>query len=288
MMKKVLSGTLLLLFLSSISFSVDKSKKAYELIYQDVQVLKQQILKLDEKIDQNREEIISLSHQLEELLSLTRLSRSEQASLITDQKKISTQYQILLQRFDSLNAELSKISEQLLEIQSNSPPPPIAEGEEPADITSGEEKTAEEMEGLIQEEPDQATIAPNLSPQEVYNMARSDYLKGNYQLSIEGFTMYREHFPQSPLADNALYWIGECYFSQQKFEEAILQFNELILSYPLGDKIAAAYLKKGISLAELGKKEEALAVFKLLIGKFPLEEETKIAQQKIKELEDSI
>ena len=35
----------------------------------------------------------------------------------------------------------------------------------------------------------------------------------------------------------------------------------------------------------LGKKEEALAVFKLLINKFPLEEETKMAQQKIKELE---
>jgi TolA-binding protein len=43
-------------------------------------------------------------------------------------------------------------------------------------------------------------------------------------------------------------------------------------------------LKKGISLTELGKKEEALSVFKLLISKYPLEEETKIAQQKIREL----
>ncbi|GAI86321.1 unnamed protein product, partial [marine sediment metagenome] len=41
----------------------------------------------------------------------------------------------------------------------------------------------------------------------------------------------------------------------------------------------------GISLAEQEKKDEALSVFKLLITKFPLEEETKIAQQKIRELE---
>ena len=96
--------------------------------------------------------------------------------------------------------------------------------------------------------------------------------------------MYREQFPESPLADNSLYWIGECYFSQEKYAEAIEQFNELILNYPRGDRIPASYLKKGISLTELGKKEEALIVFKLLISKYPLEEETKIAQQKIREL----
>jgi TolA-binding protein len=86
------------------------------------------------------------------------------------------------------------------------------------------------------------------------------------------------------LADNALYWIGECSFSQRKFSEAIDEFNDLILDYPQGDKIAAAYLKKGLSLAELRRKDEALVVFKLLISKYPLEEEARIAQEKIKEL----
>jgi tol-pal system protein YbgF len=115
-------------------------------------------------------------------------------------------------------------------------------------------------------------------------MARSDYLKGNFQLAIEGFAIYREHFAESPLADNALYWIGESFFSQNKFEEAIQEFNDFILIYPNSDKIAATYLKKGISLMNLKKKDEAISVFRLLISKFPLEEETKIAQQKIKEL----
>lgn len=286
MKKRFFSGCVFLCLLAPIIQGADKEKKAYELIYQDVQVLKQQILKLDEKIERNREEIVSLSRQLEELISLTKLSRSEQASLIADQKKIPIQSQILLQKFDFLSAELSKISERLIEIQNASQPPPVVEEEESGDNPTEEEKGLEETEEPSQEEPSQPTIAPTLSPQEVYNMARSDYLKGNYQLAIEGFIIYRENFPESPLADNALYWVGECYFSQKKFEEAILQFNELILSYPRGDKIAAAYLKKGISLTEQGKKEKSLVVFKLLISKFPLEEETKIAQQKIKELED--
>ena len=43
----------------------------------------------------------------------------------------------------------------------------------------------------------------NLSPQEVYNTAYADYLKGNFDLAIDGFKIYRENFPDSPLADNA-------------------------------------------------------------------------------------
>ena len=96
--------------------------------------------------------------------------------------------------------------------------------------------------------------------------------------------MYKEQFPSSPLADNALYWIGECAYSQRKFEDAVNAFNELILVFPQGDKVAAAYLKKGMSFAEMGRTEEALAAFRLLVAKFPVEEETRIAQQKIKEL----
>ena len=61
-------------------------------------------------------------------------------------------------------------------------------------------------------------------------------------------------------------------------------FQRLILEYPQGDKVPAAYLKRGISLMQLKRDDEALSVFRLLISKHPLEEESKIAQQKIKEI----
>jgi len=80
--------------------------------------------------------------------------------------------------------------------------------------------------------------------------------------------------------------IGECYFSQKKFDKAIEQFDDLIVTYPLSDKIAAAYWKKGLSFIELKKKDEAIATLTLLVSKYPLEEEAKSAQQKIKELKE--
>lgn len=288
MIKKRSSWIFLILVLPVLLEGADKTKKAYELIYQDVQHLKKQILQLDKKIERNQEDIKTIMKHLEEILALSRLAQSQQASFKEDQKKIPAQYQILLEKLDSVNSQLSKFSEELMEIKKASPLTPEEPEQEkevqPEKTPPPKKETVEEKKEEQTEEEPKPSISPNLSPQEVYNMARSDYLKGNFQLSIDGFKIYIEQFPESPFADNALYWIGECYFSQKDFEKAIEQFNQLLLSYPRGDKIPAAYLKKGISFMELEKKEEALSVLKLLISKYPLEEETKIAQQKIKEL----
>jgi tol-pal system protein YbgF len=262
----------------------EKSKKAYELIYQDVQIIKQQILQLTEKIKTNTEDIEVIKKQLGEVLTQLRLFQREQASIKEELKIVPTQYQILLEKLEEMNLLLIKIAEELLVLKGASlPSPPPQEEESEDEQAPPKAQTAEEQEKEPTEEKSPLP-AISLSPQEVYNMAYADYLKGNFQLAIDGFEIYKEQFSESPLADNAQYWIGECYFSQGKFEETIEEFNDLILNFPHGDKISAAYLKKGLSLLELGKKEEALSVFKLMISKYPLSEETKLAQQKIKEL----
>ena len=287
-MSRRLVGIFLILLLALASAGADKQKKAYELIYEDVQLLRQQFLQLKDKIEKNSEDINFIKEQLEELLKMVKHLQTEQASFKEDQKKIPTQYQIVLEKLETMTLQLIKFSEGLTEIKMASLPSPEQQEEDmegkqeqppPPKTAKDDKKGEEQTEKKPQESP-----STHLSPKEVYNMAYSDYRKGNFELAIDGFKMYVEQFPESPLADNSLYWIGECYFSQKKYAEAIEQFNELLLNYPRGDRIPAAYLKKGISLMELGKKEESLIVFKLLISKYPLEEETKIAQQKIREL----
>lgn len=287
-MRKRAIGVFLILLLALVSAGADKKKKAYELIYQDVQLLTQQFLQLKKNIEKNNEDISFIKEQLEELLNMVKHLQTEQASFKEDQKKIPTQYQILLEKLETMTLQLIKFSEGLTEIKMAFLPSPEQQeenlegkqGQPPLPEKGKEDKKEEEQ---TEEEPEKPPLT-HLSPQEVYNMAYSDYRKGNFELAIDGFKMYKEQFPESPLVDNSLYWIGECYFSQKKYAEAIEQFNELLLNYPWGDKIPAAYLKKGISLMELSQKEESLIVFKLLISKYPLEEETKIAQQKIREL----
>jgi tol-pal system protein YbgF len=290
MLKRLLSSLAVLSLCLGLPLEAQREKRVYELIYQDIQAIKQQLLELNQRVQQNSDDIQILTDQLGEILRLSRESRTEFARFQSEQKDLPAQYRILLQRYDGIRADLARITEMLIEIQ-RAAPLPAEPGEEQAETEQPPPEQEGAAEAVGTEETGEpatkprTTLPSNLSPQEVYTMARSDYLKGNFQLAIEGFDMYQEHFPDSPLVDNALYWIGECYFSQEKYEEAITRFDDLILSHPNGDKIAAAYLKKGISLARLDKTDEALAVLKLMVSKFPMEEEAEIARRQIQELE---
>ena len=260
--------------------AADKTKKVYELIYDDVQVLKKQVQDLTARAQQNAEDIQLIKDQLKELGELVRRSQTDQLGVREDLRSVPQQYQALAGKIEQLSLDVAKLTELLAAAHPGAPQAAAAEVKPPE--KAGEEPKLPEKKP--DDKPQPSSLPSNVSRQDVYNMAYSDYLKGNFDLSVGGFKMYRDQFPDSPLADNALYWIGECYYSQRKFDDAIDMFNELILAYPQGDKIAAAFLKKGMSFAETGRKEEAMAAYKLLITKFPVEEETRIAQQKIREL----
>jgi tol-pal system protein YbgF len=275
-------GACLLLFVPLWAAGADKTKKAYELIYDDVQVLKKQVLDIADRLEKNAEDIRLIRQQLDGLGESLRRSQADQGGLKEDLKAIPQQYQALAGRIEQLSLDLARISDALIALRGGAPPAAAAEAK-PAETKAPVDTPPAAKPAETGGTPP-SRLPSNVAPQDVYNMAYNDYLKGNFDLAVEGFKMYKEQFPSSPLADNALYWIGECAYSQRKFEDAVNAFNELILVFPQGDKVAAAYLKKGMSFAEMGRTEEALAAFRLLVAKFPVEEVTRIAQQKIKEL----
>ena len=260
----------------------DKSKKAYELVYDDVQVLKLQIQDLHARLEQSSDRIRALEEQVKSLADLVRQSVAGQAGVEEGLRAVPAQYRDILRKLDQMTLELQQISA----AQAAAPALQAAPAAEPQEENKPDARPAAKAPAEAKPKPAPAPPppAPTMSPQEAYSMAYNDYLKGNYDLSVDGFKLYRQQFPESPLADNALYWIGECRYSQRKFDEAIDAFDELIQGYPQGDKAAAAHLKKGLSFIELGRKAEALAALKILVAKYPLEEESRIAQDKIREL----
>lgn len=277
MNRKSVGSCLLILSLCGPLLADQKQKKTYELIYEDIQSLKKQILDLSVLIRKNSEDIESIKAELKTLGDTIRRAQADDAGFKTDLKAVPEQYQALARRIEQIGFDIGRILDSLSTERPAVVTPATTEPKAP-------DKNAKEPPAGKTAEQKPASVTGNVSPQNMYNMAYNDYLKGNFALAIEGFKMYKDQFADSPLADNALYWIGECYYSQRKYDEAIGMFNELIMTYPQGDKIAAAYLKKGMSFAAAGKKDEAVSAYRLLISKYPLEEETRIAQQKLKEL----
>ncbi|HHF42632.1 MAG TPA: tetratricopeptide repeat protein, partial [Candidatus Aminicenantes bacterium] len=196
-----------------------KEEKVYELIYKDVQLIKQSLLRLETQVKDNQEQLNRLEKSLAHLGKILTQLQLEQASFKEKQQEIPLLYQAILEKFDSLSLNFQKIKEEVLAIKKIVVP---AEESPATETPPAEEKTQQAAASppTQSQPPEKPPLPPDLSPQEIFNMAREDYLKGHYDLAIEGFRIYLANFPESPLADNASYWIGESLFSQGKYEEA--------------------------------------------------------------------
>ncbi len=130
-----------------------------------------------------------------------------------------------------------------------------------------------------------AATAPSAStPEELYRTSYEDYMRGNYDLAAQGFREYLKRWPDTDLADNALYWIGECYDAEGKTKEALDVFSQVLEQYPTSDKAAAAQLKKGLLYLKLGDKGQGVLNLQYVVYEHPGTKEADLAREKLRSL----
>lgn len=261
-MKPQAASSLLLLLLLTLPMPAAKK---------DTQVLLEEVQRLATAVEQLTVQVAELAKRSaiadEKLGAVAR----NQADLAQSRESFTLGMQFFKEELNGLKDAVTRLSDRLLAM----PVAPPAEGQPPAGTPPG---------GASEPAAGPAALAQD--PSTVYYAAYSDYIKENFDLAIEGFRQFIRSFPESGLADNSLYWIGECYYAKKKFPEAISTFNELLAKYKDGDKVPAATLKKGYALVELGRQAEGIAILKELISRFPLSEEASLAGQKIKEFSE--
>ena len=123
-----------------------------------------------------------------------------------------------------------------------------------------------------------------VSPEELYQNAYADYSRGNYLLAVLGFQEYVRRFPDSELADNAQYWVGESYFSSGDFDSAISAFDQMLARYPNGDRLPSAYLKKGLSYLEENRTPQGVLELQFLVRNYPQSDEARLARDHLQRL----
>ncbi|RII28514.1 MAG: tol-pal system protein YbgF [Geobacter sp.] len=146
-------------------------------------------------------------------------------------------------------------------------------------FTSIEERLTKLEKGLSD------TVAREEStPDALYQKGLSIYKGGDPQKARELFNQFLQKFPKHDLAANVHYWLGETYYSEKNYDQAILEFQEVIKNFPGKDKVPAAMLKQAMAFKELGDVKSARYVYKKIIDDFPLADEVKTAREKLKEL----
>lgn len=92
-------------------------------------------------------------------------------------------------------------------------------------------------------------------------------------------------FPNSSLAPNALYWLGETYYSQQRYAQSILTFRDVMRRFPKHPKAPASLLKIGYSYEQLGDMQNARFYLKALLKDYPDSDPAALARAKLKQIE---
>ena len=125
------------------------------------------------------------------------------------------------------------------------------------------------------------------TPEELYTKAQELFLAGRYRDARVVFSELATTYPAHELTDNALYWLGETYYTEQNYAKALKVFKSIVENYPKTNKAPDAMLKWGYSLIEMEKTEQARGVLERLIKSYPHSEAAHKARDKLEKLKGS-
>lgn len=245
-------------------------------IRKDTKLILEQLKKMEALITNLEQKVTIISTEFSSMFKKVKIIETKVAAMTRNQadanegkENLLLSLQFIKEEINDLKNSIAKVNDKLTAMPAAPPPTDATTNADPAGNATNDSKKPATM---IQ------------SPDSIYYTAYSDFLAKNYKLAIDGFKQFVKLYPKHTRTDNAMYWIGECYYTQRLFQEAVNTFNEVIDKYSDGDKVMGATLKKGFALVEMGKESEGINVLKGLISQYPLSDEAKLAQRKINEI----
>jgi tol-pal system protein YbgF len=177
--------------------------------------------------------------------------------------QLSGQIQALNDTMDELKVRLTKLSKQLEDMQ-----------------TAQQSMAAQQAQAQQQAQ----AIAQAPAPDVLYNNALRDYNGAKNDLAIQEFNDYIKFYPNTDLAGNAYFYLAEIQFKAGDYQKAVPNYDLVLQNFPSGNKAAAAQLKKGFALLELGKEDEGTQELKHVIQRYPRTNEATQARERLRKL----
>ena len=222
--------------------------------------------------------------------------------------EIENQFQQLTNRFEEINFKLDKLSNRLSKVQAdnqlrfqdiengvfnNEENKKISKkiindqkllpgSSEPQDLGSISYKDSEtnETNQQIQSIDTTATIVtetfqaeekilPKESPEKQYEFATSFLKVGDYSTAERAFREFVQANPEHKLAGNAQYWYAETFRIRQLYTDAASAYLEGYQKYPKGEKAPINLLKLGISMVQIGEKNQGCKMINGVEKQYP-------------------
>ena len=138
-------------------------------------------------------------------------------------------------------------------------------GKENQEIQSIETTNTVVTETFVSEE----KILPEGTPEEKYEFATSFLKVGDYNMAERAFREFVENNPEHNLAGNAQYWYAETFRIRQLFTDAASAYLEGYQKYPKSQKAPINLLKLGVSLVQIGEKDQGCLMISGVKKEYP-------------------
>lgn len=227
------------------------------------------------------------------MMALQKTVQDMQANSGARLDTMSTQIQGISDNLQETLARMGKLNQQLTDAQNaiqgidaklaGSAPPPAAA----APGTTGVGQSPNGLPPIPGAPPTSAGgLPPAAAPSAdlLYSNGLRDLNGKKYDLASQEFGDYLKYYGNTDLASNAQFYLGEIFFAQQQYDQAIDAYSKVINNYPKSFKLAPAHLKRALAMIALGEKNSGVSELRMVVKSYPGTDEEKRAKAKLQEL----
>jgi tol-pal system protein YbgF len=211
-------------------------------------------------LEQNTDAANKVSAAIGELQASVNKQQQDRSNQVD---QISGQIQALNDTMDELKVRLAKLSKQFEDMQAQQ-----------QSMAAQQAQAQQQAQAIAQAPP----------PDVLYNNALRDYNGGKNDLAVQEFSDYIKFYPNTDLAGNSYFYLAEIQFKAGDYQKAAASYDLVLQNFPSGNKAAAAQLKKGFALIELGKEDEGTQELKHVIQRYPRTTEATQARERLRKL----
>lgn len=254
------------------------ANKEHQQMMADIRMLQEQTQLLHAQLAALTEALKTITGKLDEQAGASRKAFADQRLLVDT---ISAELRVVREKVDDNNLRIGSVSQELEALRSAIPPGGLAPAAPPAQGTDPQTAGAETPPATPPAQP----LNPGVSPQRLWDMAWADYAGTQYSLAIDGFETYIKTFPKSEKAGDAQHYIGEIYYLQGKYREAVAAYDRAISDFPAGKMLPDSYYKRGQALNALGQTDRARESWEYVVKNYPNSDAGRLARQRLDQLQ---
>ncbi len=252
------------------------SNTAYSQSRPKLSDVNQRLIRVENVLDQSLFELLQQIRDLESDLRVLRGDIESQANEISRLRRAAGNQS----GSDDLEQRLLSVERQLRTLSGGD----SGDGSEfNSGSTDSVSPDSDAASGIVSGEVKTATGAETAA----YQKAKRLLDDGDYDAAIAGFEDFLTSFPGGAFSDNALYWQGEAMYAQRSFEDAIINFNVMIESFPQSAKVPDAFLKIAFSHFEQERYADARTMLEQIVSAYSGRSAAVLAQRRLSEMDSA-